>query len=162
FLTDSTVKSLQEIIDVINDDDNNLRIATHLNLEIDILRLFQEHINPFVLSELDYKIQNINSLANDTDIQPIERPSNAIKKLSRLSDSEIVTPEIVTDMMINSLPEIDFQNETKILDVASKQGEFVYAIYKKYGKEIANNFYSIPTSKIAYEFTRKVYSLLEL
>lgn len=162
FLTDSTVKSLQEIIDVINDDDNNLRIATHLNLEIDILRLFQEHINPFVLSELDYKIQNINSLANDTDIPPIERASNAMKKFSRLSDSEIVTPEIVTDMMINSLPEIDFQNETKILDVASKQGEFVYAIYKKYGKEIANNFYSIPTSKIAYEFTRKVYSLLEL
>lgn len=27
---------------------------------------------------------------------------------------------------------------------------------------IANNFYSIPTSKIAYEFTRKVYKLLEL
>lgn len=27
---------------------------------------------------------------------------------------------------------------------------------------MANNFYSIPTSKIAYEFTRKVYTLLEL
>lgn len=162
FLTDSTVKSLQEIINVIIDDNNNLRIATHLNLEIDILRLFQEHINGFVLSELDYKIQNINSLANDSTISPIERARNAMKKFGRLSDSEIVTPEIVTDMMINSLPEIDFQNETKILDVASKQGEFVYAIYKKYGKEIANNFYSIPTSKIAYEFTRKVYSLLEL
>lgn len=162
FLTDSTVKSLQEIINAIIDDNNNLRIAIHLNLEIDILRLFQEHINGFVLSELDYKIQNINSLANDSTISPIERASNAMKKFSRLSDSEIVTPEIVTDMMINSLPENAIQNETKILDVASKQGEFVYAIYKKYGKEIANNFYSIPTSKIAYEFTRKVYSLLEL
>lgn len=162
FLTDSTVKSLQEIIDVINDDDNNLRIATHLNLEIDILRLFQEHINPFVLSELDYKIQNINSLANDSTISPIERARNAMKKFGRLSVSEIVTPEIVTDMMINSLPENAIQNETKILDIASKQGEFVYAIYKKYGKEVANNFYSIPTSKIAYEFIRKVYSLLEL
>lgn len=38
----------------------------------------------------------------------------------------------------------------------------MYAIYKKYGKDMANNFYSIPTSKIAYEFTRKVYNLLEL
>jgi hypothetical protein len=38
----------------------------------------------------------------------------------------------------------------------------VYATYKKYGKNVANNFYSIPTSKIAYEFTRKVYKLLEL
>lgn len=162
FLTDSTVKSLQEIINVIIDDNNNLRIATHLNLEIDILKLFQEHINGFVLSELDYKIQNINSLANDTDIPPIERASNAMKKFSRLSDSEIVTPEKVTDMMISSLPANAIQNQTKILDIASKQGEFVYAIYKKYGKGVANNFYSIPTSKIAYEFTRKVYSLLEL
>ncbi len=162
FLTDSKVKSLEEIIKAINEDSNNLRIATHLNLETEVLALFQKHINPFVLSELDYKIQNINSLANDTSISPIERASNAMKKFSRLSDSEIVTPEIVTNMMINSLPENDIQNETKILDIASKQGEFVYAIYKKYGKEIANSFYSIPTSKIAYEFTRKVYSLLEL
>lgn len=49
-----------------------------------------------------------------------------------------------------------------LLDIASKQGEFVYAVYKRFGKEVASNFYSIPTSKIAYEFTRKVYSLLEL
>ena len=162
FLTDSTVKSLQEIINAIIDDNNNLRIAIHLNLEIDILRLFQEHINGFVLSELDYKIQNINSLANDSTISPIERARNAMKKFGRLSVSEIVTPEIVTDMMINSLPENAIQNESKILDIASKQGEFVYSVYKKFGKKVANNFYSIPTSKIAYEFTRKVYSLLEL
>lgn len=162
FLTDSTVKSLQEIINAIINDENNLRIATHLNLEADILILFQEHINPFILSELDYKISNINSLANDTTISPIERASNAMKKFSRLSDSEIVTPEIVTDKMMNSLP-VDAINETTLLlDIASKQGEFVYATYKKFGKEVANNFYSIPTSKIAYEFTRKVYKLLEL
>ena len=34
--------------------------------------------------------------------------------------------------------------------------------FKTFGKEVASNFYSIPTSKIAYEFTRKVYTLLEL
>ncbi|MHB0756135.1 Eco57I restriction-modification methylase domain-containing protein [Polaribacter sp. M15] len=162
FLTDSRVKSLEEIIKSINDDLNNLRIATHLNLETEVLVLFQQHLNPFVLSELDYKIQNINSLANDSTISPIERASNAMKKFSRLSVSEIVTPEIVTDMMINSLPEDAIQNETKILDIAAKQGEFVYAIYKKFGKKIANNVFSIPTSKVAYEFTRKVYKLLEI
>ena len=162
FLTDSKIKSLEEIITAIIDSEENLRIATNLNLEKEILSLFQEYINPFILSELDYKIQNINSLANDSTISPIERASNAMKKFSRLSVSEIVTPEIVTDKMINSLPENAIQDETKILDIAAKQGEFVYAIYKKFGKEVANNFYSIPTSKIAYEFTRKVYSLLEL
>ena len=162
FLTNSRVKSLQEVIDHIKDNPDNLRIVSNLNLDKEILSLFQKHINPFILSELDYKIQNINSLANDTAISPIERASNAMKKFSRLSDSEIVTPEIVTDKIINSLPVNAIDKSTLLLDIAAKQGEFVYAVYKKFGKEVANKFYSIPTSKIAYEFTRKVYSLLEL
>lgn len=162
FLTDSKVKSLQEIISQIKGNRNNLRITSNLNLDIAILELFQKHLNPFILSELDYKIQNIYTLANDLTISPIERASNAMKKFSRLSDSEIVTPEIVTDKIISSLPVNAINKSTMLLDIASKQGEFVYAIYKKFGKEVASNFYSIPTSKIAYEFTRKVYSLLEL
>ncbi|MFN3757994.1 MAG: Eco57I restriction-modification methylase domain-containing protein [Algoriphagus aquaeductus] len=162
FLTDSRVKSLQETINHIKGNADNLRIASNLSLEIIILDLFQKHINPFILSELDYKIHNINSLANDSAISPIERASNAMKKFSRLSDSEIVTPEFVTDKIINSLPAKAIDKNTMLLDIASKQGEFVYAVYKKFGKEVANKFYSIPTSKIAYEFTRKVYKLLEL
>jgi len=162
FLTDSRVKSLQETINHIKDNADNLRIASNLSLEITILDLFQKHINPFILSELDYKIHNINSLANDSAISPIERASNAMKKFSRLSDSEIVTPEIVTDKIISGLPAKAVDKNTMLLDIASKQGEFVYAVYKKFGKDVANNFYSIPTSKIAYEFTRKVYNLLEL
>jgi len=162
FLTDSRLKSLQEIINHIKNNTDNLRIASNLSLEITILDLFQNHINPFILSELDYKIQNINSLANDTAISAIERASNAMKKFSRLSDSEIVTPEFVADKIINGLPAKAIDKNAMLLDIASKQGEFVYAVYKKFGKEVANKFYSIPTSKIAYEFTRKVYKLLEL
>lgn len=162
FLTDSRVKSLQEVIAYIKGNPDNLRIASNLNLDVVILELFQKHINPFILSELDYKIHNINSLANDSAISPIERASNAMKKFSRLSDSEIVTPEFVTDKIINGLPAKAIDKNTILLDIASKQGEFVYAVYKKFGKEVANKFYSIPTSKIAYEFTRKVYKLLEL
>jgi hypothetical protein len=162
FLTDSKVKSLQEIIACIKENQNNIRIASNLNLDNKILTLFEKHINPFVLSELDYKIHNINTLANDTTLSPILRASNAMKKFSRLSDSEIVTPETVTDKIINGLPTKAISKSTLLLDIASKQGEFVYAMYKIYGKDVASNFYSIPTSKIAYEFTRKVYKLLEL
>ena len=162
FLTESRVKSLQEIINHIKGNPDNLRIASNLNLDSVIVDLFQKHINPFILSELDYKIHNINSLANDTAISPIERASNAMKKFSRLSDSEIVTPEIVTDKIITGLPANAIDKNTMLLDIASKQGEFVYAVYKKFGKDVANKFYSIPTSKIAYEFTIKVYKLLEL
>lgn len=162
FLTESRVKSLQEIINHIKGNTDNLRIASNLNLDAVILDLFQKHINPFILSELDYKIHNINSLANDTAISPIERASNALNKFGRLSESEVVTPENITELMINSLPDNTISDSTLILDIASKQGEFVYAVYKKFGKKTASNFYSIPTSKLTYEFTRKVYTLLEL
>lgn len=161
-LTDSRVKSLKDIIDSIEKNENNLRIISNIAINKDILILFQKYINPFVLNDLDYKIQNINSLANDLSIEPIERVSNALKKFSRLSESEIVTPEFMADTIIDTLPKNDILKSTNLFDIASKQGEFVYSAYKKFGKEIANNFYSFPTSKTAYEFTRKVYSLLEL
>lgn len=162
FLTDVKIKSLQELINQIDTNKEQQRIAFNLELNKNVLILLQKHINPFILSELDYKIQNINTLANDVKLPPMERASNAMKKFSRLSDSEIVTPEIVTEKIINSLPDSAVTNSTLQLDIAAKQGEFVYAVYKKFGKKAASNFYSIPTSKIAYEFTRKVYKLLEL
>jgi Eco57I restriction-modification methylase/Type III restriction enzyme, res subunit/T5orf172 domain len=162
FLSNSEVKSLQEIIAAIDSDENNIRISMNLDLNKEILVILHDAINPFTLSILDYKIQNINSLANDHSLQPISRASNAMKKFSRLSESEIVTPEKITDEMISILPDGAVTDSTMILDIAAKQGEFVYATYNKYGKAVADNFYSIPTSKIAYEFTRKVYTLLEL
>jgi Eco57I restriction-modification methylase/Type III restriction enzyme, res subunit/T5orf172 domain len=162
FLTDSKIKSLQEIISCIKKNKNNLRIVSNLSLDIKILTLFEKSINPYILSKLDYKIQNINTLANDKSISPIERASIAMKKFSRLSDSEIITPEIVTKKIITSIPKKEIYKSSFLLDIASKQGEFVYACYTNYGKEVASKFYSIPTSKIAYEFTRKVYELLEL
>ncbi len=162
FLTESKIKSLTEIIKELDKGLDNKRITASLDLNKTILELLQNKMNPFILSKLDYKIFNINTLANDKTLEPIQRASNALKKFSRLSMSEVVTPENITDEIINILPSKDINKKTKILDIAAKQGEFVYSVYKKYGKEIANNFYSIPTSKIAYEFTRKVYNLLEL
>lgn len=162
FVTDSRVISLLDILNQINNDIEQKNIATNLGLNTIVLNLLQTHINPFILSELDYKIQNINTLANDDDISPIVRASNAMRKFGRISESEVVTPEIITEKIINSLPDNANTSSTLVLDIAAKQGEFVYAVFKKFGKDSANNFYSIPTSKIAYEFTRKVYKLLEL
>lgn len=162
FLTDSKVKSLEDVISAINDNADNKRIVFNLNLDKEILILFKKHNNYNIGSQLDYKIQNINDLANDLTIPQRERAGNAMKRFGRLSESEVVTPEIVTEMIINAFPVNAINKSTMLLDIAAKQGEFVYAVYKKFGKEVASNFYSIPTSKIAYEFTRKVYTLLEL
>lgn len=162
FLTDSKIKSLYELIEVIDQNDDNIRIASNLEIKKEILVIFQKYINHFVLSDLDYKIQNINFLANDENISPRERAKNALKKFWRLSDSEIVTPWKIADKLIESIPKESINTSTKFLDIASKQWEFLYAVYKKYGKDVAKNFYPIPTSKIAYEFTRKLYQFLEL
>ncbi|VXB70779.1 conserved hypothetical protein [Flavobacterium sp. 9AF] len=162
FCTEAQIISLQEIINLIEKDKESQRIANNLGLNIEILKLLRSNINHYVLSNLEYKLQNINDLANDENLEPKERAGRAMKRFTRLSESEIVTPEFVTDKIINGLPAKAIDKNTMLLDIASKQGEFVYAVYKKFGKVVANNFYSIPTSKIAYEFTRKLYKLLEL
>ncbi len=159
-LTEDEVHSLRECIEAIRDNVDNQRIARNVGLKYRTLVHLRQHLNPFVLSELDYKIQNTNQLLNDPTYEPQERVEIALQKFGRLSDSEIVTPALVADQMVALLPE--FGANDKVLDIASKQGEFACALYRRYGNEINNNIYSVPTSSLAYEFTRKVYSLIGL
>ena len=171
FLSSSKLHSLKNIIDTC-DDINNKRILNNLELEINILKLIHKNINPFVLSQLDYKIQNINKLSNDETLDKIDRALVAINKFDKLSDSEIVTPNKICKQMISMISDSNIvklvTSGSKILDIASKEGEFTIAFYSKLkqlkiSEELINNcLYSIPTSKIAYEFTRKVYEILNL
>ena len=171
FLSNGELHSLKNIIDTC-DDINNRRILKNLELNIKVLKLIHKNIDPFVLSQLDYKIQNINKLSNDDSLEKIERALVAVNKFDKLSDSEIITPDKICKQMISMIPDSDIVNlvtsGSKIIDIASKEGEFAIALcskLKKLGvKEdlIYNCIYSIPTSKIAYEFTRKIYEILNL
>ena len=162
FLTESTVKSLEDVIAQIPATEDNKRIAKHLGLNVDVLKLIQRKSNPFVLRKFDYKIENTNDLVRDDKLKPIERVEVAMRKFGRLSDSEVVTPAKVADEMVAILPfdELNAKEEAKFLDIASKQGEFTIALYKKFGDKAKENIYAIPTSKLTYEFTRKTYKLL--
>ncbi len=164
FLTESNVKSLEEIIAVIPTTFDNIRIAKHLGLDNRLLNVIQQKSNPFILRDLDYRIENTNDLIRDTTLLPIERVEIAMNKFGRLSDSEIVTPSRVADDMALILPfeELNEKEDAKFLDLASKQGEFSVALYKRFGEKAKARLYAIPTSMLAYEFTRKVYSLLEM
>lgn len=170
-LTKDSITSLEDIINVIDQGDNQ-RIAYHLGLNKDVLILINKAIDMFILRQLDYKIQNINNLSNDDSITEIERATIAINKFDKLSDSEVITPQKICTNMLemigkNNLIEI-INNNGKVLDIASKEAEFVLALvnilnesnisYDKY----KNNIYSIPTSGVAYEFTRKIYEILGL
>lgn len=161
-LTDDSVKSLKEVIQSSKRNKNNKRIMRNVGLEYDQLKYLQKHINPFVLSDLDYKINNINDLLSDPTFEPLERVERALQKFGRLSVSEIVTPTKVADDMVALLPKESINSKTRFLDIASKQGEFACALYKRFGPSIKGNIYALPTSKLTYEFTYKVFKLLDI
>ena len=162
FLTDSTVKSLEEVIAAIPETTDNRRIANHLGLDRKVLEVIQEKSNPFILRDLDYKIENTNDLIRDAALLPMERVEIAMRRFGRLSDSEIVTPAKVADEMVAILPfeELNEKADAKFLDIASKEGEFSVALYRRFGEKVKPRLYAIATSTLAYEFTRKVYTLL--
>lgn len=162
FLTDSTVKSLEEVITVIPQTSDNRRIVNHLGLDRKVLEIIQKKSNPFILHDLDYKIENTNDLIRDAALRPIERVEIAMRRFGRLSESEIVTPTKVADEMVAILPfeELNEKTDVKFLDIASKEGEFSVALYRRFGEKVKPGLYAIATSPLAYEFTRKVYTLL--
>lgn len=160
FLTDDEVISLQDIVTKGNEGDNNQRILANLGLRIKILKLLLENLNPNILHQLDYKIHNINTLAHDETLTAIERVENAMRKFGRWSTSEIVTPNALARQMLSELPREQITRDSMFMDIASKEGEFAYAILQEFGELYKDKVYSIPTSSIAYEFTRKVYEAL--
>ena len=165
FLTESKVDNLRDIIDVLSANDDNKRIAGNLGLNIDKLDALHSKCSHFIHSKLDYKIKNINNLISDETMEPIKRAEVALTQFGRMSDSEIVTPKNIAKDMIDMLPDMDNIEEVKFLDIASKQGEFAYAIYNRFAMDndaVKNNIYSLPTSKLCYEFTRKIYKLLNM
>ena len=113
------------------------------------------------MQKFDYKIENVNDLMRDDSLTPIKRVEIAMRKFGRMSGSEIVTPLNVADDVVKLLPENVF-SYGPVLDIASKQGEFTIALLKRYGKKVLDKIYSVCTSTLAYEFTRKVYKLLSL
>lgn len=160
FLTNDEVISLEAMARSAKSGSNNKRILVNLGLDVKTLKLLFKHLNPNVLHQLDYKIHNINSLAHDESLSPIERVENAMRKFGRWSTSEIVTPNHLATQMLSELPRKQITADTRFMDIASKEGEFAYAIIQTFGEQYKDKIYSIPTSTIAYEFTRKVYEAL--
>ncbi|WP_191017397.1 Eco57I restriction-modification methylase domain-containing protein [Treponema zioleckii] len=156
FISEKDEKSVSDIIFNIENDTEGKRIGKNLQINVKELKLVRDKINPQILSYLEDKIQNINQLGKE--ISP-DKIGIALKKMSRLSVSEVVTPDNVAMELVNNLPD-DIYASDKFLDIASKTGEFANALLQKYGEKIKKNVYSIPTSGVTYECTRKIYKLL--
>lgn len=171
FLTKDNVRSLSDIL-ACADSTNNRRILANLGLKISILTIFQDKMNRFTLNRLDYKIQNISELSHDQSLTPIERCAVGIHKFEKLGISEVITPAHICDDMVTLIPDEAFHNAVrcgkKLLDIAGKAGEFAVAMCKRFESlsytldDYKQAIYTIPTSFITYEFTRKAYEELGL
>ena len=185
FLTKDRVQSLDAIIACIDKGDDNRRIARHLGLEKPLLEVYRQVLGWTTLRKLDQKIQNLDYLANETgDIDLGEEyeatPKNvkkaivAMRKFGRLGEAKIVTPPNIAYDMVKQIPasklKAMLKRDEKILDPASKMGEFAIAIVRRCAEKdvglpvekIKSSILSIPMCGVTYEFTRKVYDLLGL
>lgn len=171
FLTNDHVLSLSDIIQTIDSEDNN-RLAQNIGLHKSVLVRINGAINKFVLSQLDYKIKDLNDLAKSQSMTAEEKTSVAIKKFGKLGDAIVVTPSNICDDMVALLPEECLRavanGNGKLLDIAGTAGEFAMALAKRMTvlgidkTTIANSIYTIPKSKLCYELIRKVYEMLGL
>lgn len=170
FLSETKEKTLNDVIENIDANEDNQRIAKSLGLKKEHLIAFRDNVNWSVRSSLEYKIQNSDFRANDDSISAVEHVDIAINKFGKLSDSEIFTPMPIVDKIYDEFDDDFWVNarSSKILDIASKSGNFARGYVKQANahgiptEDIKDNFYSIPTSPAAYEFTRKMYAALGL
>lgn len=159
FLTKTLITNLDELIESIDKNEDNIRIAKNLNLSKEFLVYLRSVMDGNKLGVLEFKIRNLNRLTADVDLTPIDRARIAMRRFCRLSESEITTPENIAKDMVALLPD-DCSAENRFLDIAAKQGEFAIALVERFGEVAKKSIWSIPTSGAAYEFTRKIYEFL--
>ena len=155
YLSDGQEQSLKDILECIETTEDGRRIARHLQLDVEGIKLIRKALHPMALNHLEDKINNIDTLSTD----PEANLQTAMHRFSRLSESEIVTSEEVADDMISLLPK-DVTSSSRFLNIAGKVGEFELALCKRYGDAVKYNIFTIPTSGVTYECTRKMFSLL--
>lgn len=168
------IKNLNAVIESLSNAENE-RIFNNLGMNRDFVEFLKNNMSGAALRSLDNKIYDLYRLSHEyenSEDDPIKRATTAIQRFGKISDSEVVTPQRIAKEMVDLIPEDDFkkvfENGNKFLDIASKMGEFAVAIYRRaealdIPKEtIKNSIYSIPTSSIAYEFSRFVYEKLDL
>lgn len=168
------IKNLNAVIESLSDAENE-RIFNNLGMNKDFVEFLKNNMSGAALRSLDNKIYDLYRLSHEyenSEDDPIKRATTAIQRFGKISDSEVVTPQRIAKEMVDLIPEDDFkkvfENGNKFLDIASKMGEFAVAIYRRAEslgipeEVIKNSIYSIPTSNIAYEFTRFVYEKLDL
>lgn len=150
--------TLDDMIKACQKDD---KIANDFGLSYDMLVEIRKHSNSIELNEIDTEIHNIAILMNDKNRSPLENIQVAINKMGQIAKSEVVTPTNLVDKMLDKLDGEDLKGKS-ILEVNSKYGEFLIQIYKRFGKEVANNVKVVASSEMTKHFILKIINILGL
>ena len=155
YLSEADIRTLSDIIEHIKSEEDSRRIAYNLDLYLDDLVLLRSRIHPTALHDLETRILNSQELSKDkkADIK------TALRQLNRLSSSEITTKEDVAAQMVEVFPK-EVTAHSRFLNYAGKTGEFEYALCQRYGNTVKQNIFTIPTSGVTYECTRKMFKIL--
>jgi Eco57I restriction-modification methylase/Type III restriction enzyme, res subunit len=168
YLSKSQIRSTHNLINHLsNIDDNENEILSNIGIDRELLVLILNKSVGGIRQHFDEKLSYIDNLKNKYNNDPVEMLRILLSKFDRLSENEFVTPVNIAKKIVDRIPfyiQEQYFNK-RIIDVASKSGEFTYALFLKFNNthkwnEIKNNIFSIPTSSFAYEMTRKVYELL--
>ena len=174
FLTKTNISSIKDVVKSVDEpsehQEDNIRIFDNLELDLPFLKAHIEKCRKSFSFDIDTLLEQANLLSKDESLTKEEQVKNALARFSRISESEIVTPTWLCDKMYGTIGEDNLlnivSNDGKILDIASKTGEFTVALYqllkdKVELDKIKESMYCIPTSKTTYEFTRKIYEILD-
>ncbi len=175
FLTKTDVNSLKEVYASVFSanphQENNARIFKNLDLDEGFIKNHLIYCKKLYAKDIDDVISQANLLSKDDELSNTERVKNALARFSKISESEIVTPQTTCKEMLNLLGVDALKNVVqsggRILDIAGKTGEFAFALYEALENQVdaaklQNAVYTIPTSPVTYEFTRYVYEILGL
>lgn len=173
FLTKSNINTLQELYNSVFEEneeiENNKRIFDNLKLKEEFVADHIKCCKGDYSLEIDNAVAQANLLSRDSSLSEEKRVENALARFNRISESEVVTPQNICKEMYETIGQDKLceivTNNGKILDIASKTGEFAVSLYymlkdKVDNEKLKKSIYSIPTSKMTYEFTRKIYEIL--
>ena len=105
FLSKDRITNLDELITLMHEGEDNIRIAKNLDLSRGVLVHLRKVIDGNKLGALEFKMLNLNRLEKDGELSPLDRARTALRRFSRLSESEITTPPIIAADMIGLLPD---------------------------------------------------------
>lgn len=167
-LTDNEVISLKDVYDAISTNEDDMRKATHIGLDVnDVKNTYDElqyHNAINLHGEIDRAIMNSNRILNDSkkSLSVEEKVKILLTKFGRISENEVVLPNhIAKDMMTLVFDNTDNIDDKIILDISSKNAEIAVAT-NNIDPNKAKNVISLPSSPTSYEFTRKMYSVMGL